>query len=190
MSGYGQMESKKQLMAGHDINYLALSGILSKFKRTGVKSAPVFPANLLADFASASLYGFNLVLQALIVKKSNTVLDCSIFHSTVYLSQPELLEAVKVGINDRFKDKNKIPLVHFTRPHECIYKDKNGVCFVLKPGSKIYEMSYLQHYMSEDQDSSKMYSDMHQIVFESMTIDEIIKEYGAVEVMKTFDEVL
>jgi alpha-methylacyl-CoA racemase len=74
------------MRAGHDMNYMALAGILNKFKRTAKGSAPVPPANILADFASASLYTFNLVLQALVVKKEYTVLDCSLAHSVLYLS--------------------------------------------------------------------------------------------------------
>lgn len=50
------------MKAGHDMNYMALAGILNKFKRVAKGSAPVPPANILADFASASLYTFNLVL--------------------------------------------------------------------------------------------------------------------------------
>lgn len=33
LSGYGQKESKYKDRAGHDINYLALSGILTQFRR-------------------------------------------------------------------------------------------------------------------------------------------------------------
>jgi len=59
LSGYGQQPSNYTVIAGHDINYLALTGILNKFKRVVRNSAPVPPANILADFASGSLYCFN-----------------------------------------------------------------------------------------------------------------------------------
>ena len=62
LSGYGQQQSHFQLKAGHDQNYLALTGILNKFKRQGRDSNPVFPANILADFAGGSLYTLNLIL--------------------------------------------------------------------------------------------------------------------------------
>lgn len=39
-------------MAGHDINYLALSGVLSSLGRKGEN--PYAPINLLADFAGGS----------------------------------------------------------------------------------------------------------------------------------------
>ena len=40
-------------MAGHDINYLAVSGLLSQFLPS--MSAPSFPANVVADFAGGGL---------------------------------------------------------------------------------------------------------------------------------------
>lgn len=33
LSGFGQVESKYKERAGHDINYLAITGILNRFKR-------------------------------------------------------------------------------------------------------------------------------------------------------------
>ncbi len=102
---------------------------------------PVPPSNMLADFASGSLYCYNLILQALILKKNMTSIDCSLLHSTAYLSQPVLLETMKQNNRDSSKNKNKISINNFTRPHETIFRDKDGVCFVLKPGTKIYETS-------------------------------------------------
>ncbi len=40
-------------MAGHDINYLAVSGVLGMLGRDGEK--PYAPGNLLADFAGGGL---------------------------------------------------------------------------------------------------------------------------------------
>ena len=94
LSGYGQVQSKYRDRAGHDMNYLALTGILYKFRRHAKSNVPTPPANFLADFASGSLHLFNLILQALYVKTPNTVLDCSLTHSTLYLSQLELLKEV------------------------------------------------------------------------------------------------
>ncbi len=58
LSGYGQIQTKYRERAGHDINYLAISGILNKFKRFTKGNAPSPPANILADFASGSLHLF------------------------------------------------------------------------------------------------------------------------------------
>ncbi|GJN90276.1 hypothetical protein Rhopal_003278-T1 [Rhodotorula paludigena] len=51
-------------MAGHDINYLALTGVLSMLGRKGDK--PYFPANLLTDFAGGGLMAVIGVLASLI----------------------------------------------------------------------------------------------------------------------------
>ena len=48
LTGFGQT-GPLALRAGHDINYLAISGVLSKLGRSNQK--PHFPVNLLADFA-------------------------------------------------------------------------------------------------------------------------------------------
>ena len=51
-------------MAGHDINYLAVSGILSQFGPE--QQPPAFPANVLADFAGGGLMCAFGILLALI----------------------------------------------------------------------------------------------------------------------------
>ncbi|GAA6059764.1 hypothetical protein JCM10212_001972 [Sporobolomyces blumeae] len=51
-------------MAGHDINYVALSGVLSLLGRRGDK--PYFPANLLADFAGGGMIAVVGILAALL----------------------------------------------------------------------------------------------------------------------------
>lgn len=94
LSGYGQIETKYRQRAGHDINYLATSGILNKFRRVSKANAPSPPANFLADFASGSLHLFTQILHALYLKKPNTIIDCSLTHSTMYLSQLELLKEI------------------------------------------------------------------------------------------------
>lgn len=52
LTGWGQTGGFAS-MAGHDINYIALSGALSLFKRKGERPLP--PANLLGDFAGGGM---------------------------------------------------------------------------------------------------------------------------------------
>uniref|UniRef100_A0A4W2CCY5 Solute carrier family 45 member 2 n=1 Tax=Bos indicus x Bos taurus TaxID=30522 RepID=A0A4W2CCY5_BOBOX len=52
LSGFGQ-SGRFSKMAGHDINYLALSGVLSRIGRSGEN--PYAPLNLLADFGGGGL---------------------------------------------------------------------------------------------------------------------------------------
>ncbi|CDW74205.1 alpha-methylacyl-racemase [Stylonychia lemnae] len=190
LSGYGQVESKQRELAGHDMNYLAITGLLNKFKRVSKNNAPTPPANIVADFASGSLYCFNLILQALYLKKPNTTIDCSLTHSTAYLSQLVLMETVKITSKDKIKDKNAVVINNFTRPHETVYRDLEGVCFVLKPGSKIHDDARLQFYGQDEGDESHQHQDLYQLVFEKMTIKDIEQKYGPVEVIRQYGNLL
>nr|XP_012147228.1 PREDICTED: SWI/SNF-related matrix-associated actin-dependent regulator of chromatin subfamily A-like protein 1 isoform X2 [Megachile rotundata] len=73
-------------MAGHDINYLALSGLLSLFGRYNQKPTP--PANLAADFGGGGLMcAFGIMLALFERTKSNTgqIVDTSMVDGTAYL---------------------------------------------------------------------------------------------------------
>lgn len=62
-------DGKYSAMAGHDINYLAASGVLSML---GAKSTPPLPpANILADFAGGGAVAFTGVLLALIHRQTS-----------------------------------------------------------------------------------------------------------------------
>jgi alpha-methylacyl-CoA racemase len=65
LTGWGQKGSYKD-MAGHDINYIALSGALSLFKRKGDRPLP--PCNILGDFAGGGMLCAMGILLALIEK--------------------------------------------------------------------------------------------------------------------------
>jgi alpha-methylacyl-CoA racemase len=52
MTGYGQ-EGPLAGVAGHDINYLSVAGVLGAIQRTGEK--PMFPLNLAADFGGGGM---------------------------------------------------------------------------------------------------------------------------------------
>jgi alpha-methylacyl-CoA racemase len=62
MTGWGQ-EGPLARAAGHDINYLALTGALHAIGRNG--QAPVPPLNLVADFGGGSMYLLAGILAAL-----------------------------------------------------------------------------------------------------------------------------
>ncbi|KAF8529909.1 CoA-transferase family III [Gautieria morchelliformis] len=53
-------------MAGHDLNYLAISGVLSMMPPSRSDGRPSFPINLLADFAGGGLMAATGVLLALL----------------------------------------------------------------------------------------------------------------------------
>jgi alpha-methylacyl-CoA racemase len=68
MTGWGQT-GDLALTAGHDINYLALSGVLDNIGRAGDR--PVPPLNLVGDFGGGSLYLLVGVLAALHERSSS-----------------------------------------------------------------------------------------------------------------------
>ena len=63
MTGWGQ-SGPMAMEPGHDINYIALNGVLSLLGRAG--AAPTPPANLIGDFGGGALYLLTGVLSALI----------------------------------------------------------------------------------------------------------------------------
>ena len=68
LTGWGQNGSYAS-MAGHDINYIALSGALSLFKRKGEKPLP--PCNLLGDFAGGGMLCAMGILLALVERNTS-----------------------------------------------------------------------------------------------------------------------
>ena len=78
MTGWGQ-HGPLAASAGHDINYLALTGALHAIGRSG--EAPVPPLNLVADFGGGSLYLALGILSALHERQSSgagQVIDAAI----------------------------------------------------------------------------------------------------------------
>lgn len=72
LTGYGQSGSLASF-AGHDINYLAQSGVLSVVGPPG--APPAVPANILGDFAALSLPGFAAIVTALFSGLRNSIYD-------------------------------------------------------------------------------------------------------------------
>ena len=68
MTGF-RRDGKYKEMAGHDINYIAVSGVLSLLGRRGEK--PLAPGNLLGDFAGGGAVCFMGILLALIERQKN-----------------------------------------------------------------------------------------------------------------------
>lgn len=190
LSGFGQGESKYRDKAGHDINYLALTGVLNRFRRIAKNSAPVPPANFVADFASGSLHLFNQVLQALYLKKENTVIDCSLAHSTMYLSQLELLKEIQYGTLSRQRSKEGVSKPAYLKAEDMVYTDCDGVLFTLIPGTYIFEQAELQYFNDEEWDLSRKYGEILQLSFAGLPIAHIEKEYGPMNRLQKFDDVI
>ncbi|MFF1923917.1 CaiB/BaiF CoA transferase family protein [Streptomyces sp. NPDC058221] len=86
MTGWGQQGPLASL-AGHDIGYIATAGVLSM---SGAPDGPpVFPANLLGDYAGGSLYLTTGVLAALLTARltgRGQVVDAAIVDGTAHLT--------------------------------------------------------------------------------------------------------
>jgi alpha-methylacyl-CoA racemase len=86
MTGWGQ-DGPYAGMAGHDVNYIALSGVLSLIGRTG--EAPVPPVNLVGDFGGGGLVlAFGIVCALLEATKSGRgqVVDAAMVDGSALLS--------------------------------------------------------------------------------------------------------
>jgi alpha-methylacyl-CoA racemase len=85
MTGWGQ-EGPLSQAAGHDINYIALTGALNSIARRG--QAPVPPLNLVGDFGGGALYLAVGVLAALLEARSSgkgQVVDTSMVDGAAHL---------------------------------------------------------------------------------------------------------
>jgi alpha-methylacyl-CoA racemase len=86
-------DGKYKDMAGHDINYLAVSGILSLLGKRG--EPPLHPGNILADFAGGGMVAFAGVLLALLHRGTSgqgQVVEANMVDGTSYLGTfPRLL---------------------------------------------------------------------------------------------------
>lgn len=86
LSGFGQYGLYSS-RAGHDINFLSVSGVLSFLGRYNEKPTP--PVNLLADFGGGGLLcALGIVLALFERTKSNKgqIIDCSMVEGVAYLS--------------------------------------------------------------------------------------------------------
>lgn len=108
LSGYGQ-KGEWSLRAGHDINYIALSGALSRFASNG---KPVPPMNMLADFAGGGMSCALGILMALLERNSSDlgqVVDVSMVegarYCSTYMWHTQLSPNTKDYIWPQMKDK-------------------------------------------------------------------------------------
>jgi alpha-methylacyl-CoA racemase len=86
MTGWGQSGPRAQT-AGHDINYIALSGVLHCVGRAGEKPLP--PVNLIGDFGGGGmLLAFGMLAAILHAKESGEgqVIDCAMVDGSALLA--------------------------------------------------------------------------------------------------------
>lgn len=122
LSGFGQ-SGRFSMMAGHDINYLALSGVLSKLGRSG--ETPQAPLNLLADFGGGGLMCALGIVMALFERTRSgkgQVIDTSMVEGTAYLSS-FLWKTQKTGLWEQPRGEN---LLDGGAPFYTVYRTADG----------------------------------------------------------------
>ncbi|KAI1458386.1 CoA-transferase family III [Annulohypoxylon moriforme] len=125
---YGRMtgfrrDGRYASMAGHDINYLAVSGVLSRLGRSGDKPHP--PTNILGDFAGGGATLFQGILLAVIAREKTgegQVVEANMVDGANYLAT-FTRQTLKTPIGDRPRGEN---LLDGGCPYYDTYKTKDG----------------------------------------------------------------
>lgn len=131
LSGFGQTGPMSK-MAGHDINYLAMSGVLSLLgAREPAKPNP--PINILADFAGGGLTGAFGILVALFERMTSgkgQVIDANLVEGTAYVSSGQwLTRDVNKPISQLMwphRDERGRNLLDGGAPYYQVYRCKDG----------------------------------------------------------------
>ena len=102
MTGWGQ-EGPLAHTAGHDINYIALSGALHAI---GPRERPVPPLNLVGDYGGGSMYLVTGILAALIERNQSglgQVIDAAIVDGATSL----MTQFVSMGLRGNFLEERQ-----------------------------------------------------------------------------------
>jgi alpha-methylacyl-CoA racemase len=118
MTGWGQ-DGPLATTAGHDINYISLTGALHAI---GPAERPIPPINLVGDFGGGSMYLVTGILAALLERVQSgvgQVLDVAMVDGAAALIQP-ILELRATGIWNDTRANNLIDgAAPFYRTYEC-----------------------------------------------------------------------
>jgi alpha-methylacyl-CoA racemase len=122
MTGFGQ-DGPMANAAGHDINYIALSGALHAIGRQG--EAPVPPLNLVGDFGGGGMFlAFGVVCALLEAQKSGKgqVVDAAMVDGSATLM------AIIYGMyaQGAWKDERGVNVLDTGAPWYDVYKTKDG----------------------------------------------------------------
>lgn len=131
LSGFGQTGPMSKA-AGHDINYLAISGVLSLLGGAEPEK-PTPPINILADFAGGGLIGAFGILVALferITSGKGQVVDANLVEGTAYVSSGEWLTRDQKNTVSQLvwpnRDERGKNLLDGGAPYYQVYRCKDG----------------------------------------------------------------
>lgn len=122
MTGWGQ-DGPEATTVGHDINYLALAGVLHGLGRAGEKPTP--PANLVGDFGGGGMmlaFGMCAALLAVARGGQGTVIDCAMVDGAAI--QAALLWSLKA--EGRWRDERGTNLLDTGAPFYDTYETADG----------------------------------------------------------------
>jgi alpha-methylacyl-CoA racemase len=158
INGYGSDDNT----AGHDLNYIAKTGVLSFLGKHG--SPPSFPVNLLADFAGGGLMAVCATFMALYERtrtNKGCYISCSMTHGALYLSS-FLFEMAANGMSSNPRGFNLLDGgAHFYNVYETCDKQYMAVACIeskfyktfitrLKPFLNELQFENLQNQMDVD----------------------------------------
>lgn len=122
MTGWGQ-EGPWSQAAGHDMNYIAITGTLHGLGQ--VKEKPQFPTNLVGDFGGGSTYLVIGILAALLEAQASgrgQVVDAAIVDGTAHLNT---MTAAFIGAGT-FREERASNLLDGGAPYYDIYETADG----------------------------------------------------------------
>lgn len=118
MTGWGQTGPLAQA-AGHDLNYIAISGALAAI---GPRSKPVVPLNLVGDYGGGAMYLVMGVLAAIISARATRrgqVIDCAMCDGAASLMSP----FYQMMVSGRWQNERAANFIdggaHFYGVYEC-----------------------------------------------------------------------
>ncbi|WP_345653684.1 CaiB/BaiF CoA-transferase family protein [Streptomyces tremellae] len=127
MTGWGQ-SGPRASTAGHDINYLSLTGALSAIGRAG--GPPQVPVNLLGDFGGGSMYLLVGILSALHhagATGEGQVVDAAIVDGVTHLASMVWAQRRHHG----WRDERGTNLLDTGRPFYDVYETSDGGWFAV-----------------------------------------------------------
>ena len=146
MTGWGQ-DGPLANSAGHDINYIALSGALSAMGEHNGK--PAIPVNLLGDFGGGGMYlAFGIMAAIYETRESGKgqVVDVAISDCTAHLST--MLHGLVH--NNRWQDRRGNNLLDGAAPHYNTYRCADGKWISIGPLEPKFYREFLQRMQLQD----------------------------------------
>ena len=122
MTGFGQ-EGPLAQVAGHDIDYIALAGVLHAIGREG--SAPVPPLNLIGDFGGGGMFlAFGVVCALIEARKSGKgqIVDAAMVDGAAYLMAP----MYAMFSQGTWRDRRGVNVLDGGAPFYDVYETKDG----------------------------------------------------------------